>query len=74
MSFLGTQRKEVDMILSPCRSCARIALSKEDCAKTCPLIASLQKMAATANAERIDSIDYADDARFSLSKQPSMGT
>lgn len=62
------------MIVSPCRSCERIALSKEDCSKTCPLIDRLQKMAVNANAERIDSIDYADDARFFLSKQPSMGT
>ncbi|MFZ7128391.1 MAG: hypothetical protein ACOWWM_19730 [Desulfobacterales bacterium] len=56
------------MIASPCKNCVNVGRPKEECAKTCPLIMGIQKIAAEAGCNIFQAIDYSDDARFSVAR------
>jgi hypothetical protein len=64
--------KEGKMISSPCKTCTRKNLSKEDCIKDCNLLNTKQDFALSKNFHDGSAIDYTEE--YSCNIPPTLTT
>lgn len=55
------------MISSPCKTCARKNLSKENCIKDCKLLNAIQDSALADSFQVGSAIDYTEEYSFNIS-------